>query len=124
MPSGWHLSRVEDSSAAVLQPLLDLDEVESDIFSELEIGDRVDCVLPGSVVDKRDRDSEQVSELRGSEKVVQLGVLLAGWDGTSGLSGRYGLESVLKLCSGEGSRLSNQWLGCACWVSSPKFCLY
>jgi len=49
-------SWIEDSSAAILQPLLHLDDVESDILSELEMGDRVGCVLPISVVDKRDRD--------------------------------------------------------------------
>jgi hypothetical protein len=74
MLSGWHLSRFERSSAAILQPFLHLDEVESDIFSELEMGDGVGCVLPGSVVHKRDRHSEQISELWGSEKVIQRGV--------------------------------------------------
>ncbi len=78
MLSGWHLSRFDRSSAAILQPFLHLDEVESDILSELEMGDGVGCVLPGSVVHKRDRHSEQVSELWGSEKVIQRGTPCLG----------------------------------------------
>jgi len=67
-------NRFQRSSAAILQPLLHLVEVESDVLTELEMGDGVGCVLPGSVVDKRDRDFEKVSQLRGSEKVIQRGV--------------------------------------------------
>jgi hypothetical protein len=73
MLSGWHLSRFQRSSGAIFQPLLHLVEVESDVLTELEMGDGVGGVLPGSVVHKRDRHSEQVSELRGSEKVIQRG---------------------------------------------------
>jgi hypothetical protein len=61
MLSGWHLSRVLRSSGAVLEPCLDLFEVKSDILPEFEMGDGVGCVLAGSVVDKRDRDSEHTS---------------------------------------------------------------
>ena len=108
------------SSGAFLEPCLDLFEVKSDVLPELEMGDGIGCVLAGSVVDKRDRDSEQASELLGIEKVVQRGVLLGGWDGNAG--NEQG-ESVLKLCSGEESRVSNQGLGMARWVPSPKFSL-
>jgi hypothetical protein len=90
MLSGWHLSRSDCSSAAILQPLLHLVEVESDIFPELEMVDGIRCILPGSVVDKRDRDFEQVSELWGSEKVIQRGTPCLGgmetrdWAGATG----------------------------------------
>jgi hypothetical protein len=76
MLSGWHLSRFQRSSPAILQPLLHLVEVESDVLSKLEMRDGVGCVLPGSVVDKRDGDPEKVSQLRGSEKVTQIVELL------------------------------------------------
>ena len=61
------MSIAQYSSAALLEPLLDLCEVEPDVFPELEMGNRIGWVLTSSVVNKRDRDSEQVGELPGIE---------------------------------------------------------
>jgi hypothetical protein len=65
MLSGWYLSTFPCSSRALGDPFLDLCEVEPDVLAELEMGNGIRRVLPGPVVDKRGRYSEQVSEFLG-----------------------------------------------------------
>jgi hypothetical protein len=73
------------SSRTLREPLLHCSQIEADILPQLEMGNWVRGVLPGTVVDKRGRYSEQVSEFLGFQELVQRRVLLgiAGIEGTS-----------------------------------------
>jgi hypothetical protein len=65
MPSGWHLSTIPCSSRTLRQPLLDLRQIKTNVFSQLEMGDRVGRVLPSPVIDKRNGHTEQKSKFVG-----------------------------------------------------------
>jgi hypothetical protein len=53
------------SSRALREPLLDLCKVKPYVLPNLEMGDRVGRVLSGPVIDKRNRDTNQVGEFLG-----------------------------------------------------------